>query len=105
MREEPLYNPLDKKNLGVSVADAMLERATVPMPLENPFIGAGIYAIYYIGDFPLYKPIADLNCDGRFNWPIYVGKAVPPGAKKVDLDWERIQERHSSVDSGNIRIQ
>lgn len=31
MSETP-YNPLDKKNLGVSVADAMLSRPVSPLP-------------------------------------------------------------------------
>ena len=45
MRVEPPYNPLDKKNLGVSVADALLARNVESLPLSEPFIGAGIYAI------------------------------------------------------------
>jgi hypothetical protein len=43
MRVEPPYNPLDKKNLGVSVADALLVRSAEPLQLSDPFIGAGIY--------------------------------------------------------------
>jgi hypothetical protein len=34
------------------------------------------------GAFPLYGPISERNADGRFELPIYVGKAVPPGARK-----------------------
>jgi hypothetical protein len=75
------FNPLDKRNLGESVADAMLLQPVGPMP-PSPFIGAGIYAIYYTGDFVLYERIAERNRDGKFGWPIYVGKAVPAGARK-----------------------
>ena len=46
MRVEPPYNPLDKKNLGVSVADALLSRNVEPLQLPESFIAAGIYAIY-----------------------------------------------------------
>ena len=81
IRVEPPYNPLDKKNLGVSVADAMLERPVEKLPPEEPFIGAGIYAIYYVGNFPAYKPIAEKNVKKKFAQPIYVGKAVPKGAR------------------------
>ena len=35
MRVEPPYNPLDKKNLGVSVADALLVRRVEPLQLSD----------------------------------------------------------------------
>ena len=76
------FNPLNKKNLGFSVAEAMLEKPIEPLPPVSEFEGAGIYAIYYIGAFPAYKPIADRNKNNRFGCPIYVGKAVPAGARK-----------------------
>ncbi|MDX8410372.1 MAG: Eco29kI family restriction endonuclease [Mariprofundaceae bacterium] len=75
------FNPLDKSNLGESVAEAMLQQSVGRMPPE-PFVGAGIYAIYYVGDFPLYAEVAKRNRDERYEWPIYVGKAVPAGARK-----------------------
>lgn len=76
------YNPLDKRNLGVSVADALLAQDKAPMDNIPAFNGAGIYAIYYSGDFPVYRWISDGHEDQRFEAPIYVGKAVPPGARK-----------------------
>lgn len=75
------FNPLDKTNLGESVADAMLDRPIDSLP-PSPFIGAGIYTIYYEGGFPLYAEIARRNRRNRYEWPIYVGKAVPAGARK-----------------------
>lgn len=76
------FNPLDKKNLGASVAEAMLEQPAQPLGALRPFIGVGIYAIYYTGPFPPYAPLAERNCEGRFSAPLYVGKAVPAGARK-----------------------
>ena len=82
------YNPLDYANLGQSVADALLARPVMSLPHGGsgislaPFAGAGIYAIYYTGDFAPYASLAARNCDGRFGAPIYVGKAVPSGARK-----------------------
>lgn len=76
------FNPLDKTNLGESVAEALLQQRAGPLPPEEPFIGAGVYAIYYEGTFELYKDISALNQGGRYGWPIYVGKAVPAGARK-----------------------
>lgn len=51
------------------------------MPPTERFLGAGIYAIYYTGSFPAYRAIASANAQGEFLWPIYVGKAVPEGAR------------------------
>ena len=81
MPEQP-YNPLDKRHLAESVANALLGRAIYPLPPPEPFVGAGIYAIYYIGNFPSYGRIAEPNREGRSEAPIYIGKAVPPGAQK-----------------------
>jgi hypothetical protein len=78
------FNPLDKRNLGHSVADALLSQPIVSLP-PDAFDGAGIYAIYYIGNYPAYKPIAGKNRNSRFEAPIYVGKAVPEGARKGGL--------------------
>ncbi|WP_168795968.1 Eco29kI family restriction endonuclease [Paraburkholderia aromaticivorans] len=76
------FNPLDKKNLGASVAEAMLEQKPQPLGGLKQFFGVGIYAIYYTGDFAPYAPLAVRNRDGLFQAPIYVGKAVPKGARK-----------------------
>ena len=76
------FNPLDKRNLGESVAGALLKRAVGPLPPASRFIGAGIYAIYYTGSFKAYRRVAEQNRDDKFEQPIYVGKAVPPGARK-----------------------
>lgn len=76
------FNPLDKKNLGASVAEAMLASKVHPLDQLPEFKGAGVYAIYYSGPFPAYAEIARRNQGGRFTAPIYVGKAVPAGARK-----------------------
>jgi len=79
---ETTFNPLDKRNLGESVAGALLRRSIGPLPPAIRFTGAGIYAIYYTGSLKVYGLIAERNRNGRFERPIYVGKAVPPGARK-----------------------
>ena len=81
MRTEPEYNPLDKTNLGISVADALLAKPLGKLPPEEPFIGAGVYAIYYSGSFPAYKSIS-LKTKRERETPLYVGKAIPAGARK-----------------------
>lgn len=98
------YNPLDKRNLGASVAATMLAEPVRPLPPE-PFIGAGVYAIYYRGNFPPYRHLALLNKDS-FSVPIYVGKAVPAGARKGGLGmnvdhglalYNRLSEHYMSI--------
>lgn len=75
------FNPLDKRHLGASVANALLQSELFSLP-PDPFIGAGVYAIYYMGDHPTYSVLAEVNKNDQFACPIYVGKAVPDGARK-----------------------
>lgn len=82
MSQHKPFNPLDRKNLGASVAQALLQQVPIPLAKVDPFNGAGVYAIYYTGNFKPYDPIAKRCRDGRFEAPIYVGKAVPAGARK-----------------------
>ncbi len=49
-----------------------------PLPPTAPFVGAGVYALYYTGDYPHYKKYSVLN-RLEYRYPIYVGKAVPKG--------------------------
>lgn len=76
------YNPLDKLRLAESVVGALLRQEARRLPPEPSFQGAGIYAIYYLGTFEAYSPVAEQNQHGRLNLPIYVGKAVPPGGRQ-----------------------
>lgn len=115
MTQPEPYNPLDKRNLGASVADAILKQMPVQL-LPNPFNGAGVYAIYYTGSFDPYRLVAAENKDNLFNWPIYVGKAVPKGGRKGGLGlanenvgpvmFGRLQEHAESImQSTNLKIE
>lgn len=84
------FNPLDKRNLGESIADALLVTEPQPLPPE-PFIGAGVYALYYTGPFSSYERLVEVNRDEQFCCPIYVGKAVPSGARKGGLGLEEVK--------------
>jgi hypothetical protein len=75
------YNPLDKLNLGKSVAEALLDQDAAKLGDLEPFPGAGIYAVYYSGAFEAYDRLRQANKDGA-NVPLYVGKAIPSGGRK-----------------------
>jgi hypothetical protein len=59
----------------------LIETQVQALP-PKPFIGAGVYAIYYIGSFAAYGRLSEVNRNGQFRCPIYAGKAVPAGARK-----------------------
>ena len=109
-----LFNPLDKRNLGKSVVDALLEQPALPLVDVETFRGAGIYAIYYRGDFEPYLPLAKLNFEAS-NHPIYVGKAIPKGGRKgasidasldsLSLSGRLIEHRDSIQDASSLSIK
>jgi len=75
-------------NLGRSVAEALLLCPVAPLSQTTGMVGAGVYAIYYTGDFESYRPVFEKNKEGAFEQPIYVGKAVPKGARKRGLTFD-----------------
>ncbi|MGP8239584.1 MAG: Eco29kI family restriction endonuclease [Limisphaerales bacterium] len=66
-----VFDPTDPKVIGELIARTLLLQAVAPLSSVTKFYGSGVYAIYYRGDFPSYRPIS-----GTEN-PIYVGKADP----------------------------
>lgn len=107
MTRQPPYNPLDKMNLGQSVAQALLEAEVAPLSQTEALRGAGVYAIYYTGEFPAYQRIAAENRDQQFHQPIYVGKAIPKGGRKGGLSpatatgtalRDRLRQHAASID-------
>jgi hypothetical protein len=74
------FNPLDEANLAVSVTMALEACTPVRMDRLETFPGAGIYALYYNGTFQPYRLLSAQNAS-HLIVPIYVGKAVPPGAR------------------------
>jgi hypothetical protein len=110
--EHEEYNPLDYGNLTRNCVEELMKRGPYPLPPEREFIGAGVYAIFYDGDFPLYSQIRSPDS----TYPIYVGKAVPAGARtgKKAADgsrpgkplFSRLQEHAESIQRAhNLRIE
>jgi hypothetical protein len=110
------YNPLEKENLGKSVADSLMKQKPVPLTSAPRFSGAGVYAIYYLGDFDAYQTLRKWNpCSDELNTPIYVGKAIPTGGRKGNVDpdisakgaalFNRLDEHRKSIEqSSNLQI-
>ncbi len=83
------YNPLEKENLGKSVAESLLSSKSLPLGQIDQFNGAGVYSIYYLGDFEAYAPLKKWNSGPvDLSLPIYVGKAIPTGGRKGIIDPE-----------------
>ncbi len=79
-------------------------------PPEN-FVGAGVYALYYIGKSPLYKYLYEANRIS-FEQPIYVGKAVPRGWRQARLQeasnelFVRLNDHENSItQANNLRLE
>lgn len=108
------YNPLDKRRLGEQVAEALLNEDVHPLPPQK-FIGAGVYALYYIGKFPTYELLTEINRNDQYLCPIYVGKAVPGGARKggqgTDVTpgaalYNRLNDHTKSIEAAeNIQLE
>jgi len=124
MRVTP-YNPLDKNSIGDNIIRELAASPIRPLPSpksggrgleprENVFEGAGIYALYYVGDFSAYARITAANRDSHFDAPIYIGKADPKGGRKgaLELDaadgtplYSRLKDHASSVDQAvNLQL-
>jgi hypothetical protein len=104
------YNPLDKVNLARSIELELLIRAPIPLSSVEEIAGAGIYVIYYSGGEQAYGLIRSIPAKGRFEKPIYVGKAIPKGGRKGGLTKDsgtgtalrdRLKQHASSVDEAN----
>ena len=81
------------------------------LPPPESFIGAGVYALYYIGESPYYKRLYELN-RLSFVQPIYVGKAVPRGWRQARSHeasnelYSRLTDHHNSINQvGNLKIE
>ena len=77
---------------------------TLPPP-EN-FVGAGVYALYYIGKSEYYKTLYEQNRIS-FSQPIYVGKAVPQGWRQARTQkasnelFARLNDHFRSIDAAD----
>jgi hypothetical protein len=76
------YDPLDLRTLAESMVKVVLEQRIYSLGNVPSFEGAGVYVIYYTGDYDPYRSIAQKNKGGKWNQPIYVGEAARKGGRK-----------------------
>ena len=88
-RPESIFDPSDPNTAGRVVALTMVAQERHSLAAIPDFYGAGVYAIYYRGDFPPYLPLKDMD------HPIYVGKADPDrqGAKDAVTQGTKLSAR------------
>lgn len=109
MATDAEYNPLDYANLTKNVVEELMRRGPWPLDQVEPFEGAGVYALFYVGDFQPYLPIRSPDAQ----WPIYVGKAEPGGRRKGQKAEEkralylRLREHRRSIEqaTGTLRAE
>jgi hypothetical protein len=68
-----VFDPTAPKIVSKLVAETLLLQRRYPLQsmVDARFYGAGVYAIYYTGDFDVYRPVSGKE------YPLYVGKADP----------------------------
>lgn len=104
---------LDTAFLAGQIQKTFLSCPLNSLPIKESFNGAGVYAIYYSGDYPLYAPVSLKNIGIDKQMPIYIGKAVMPGTRKNNVSDEdkgspslfrRLREHTESILSAGLCI-
>ncbi|MGX1614790.1 Eco29kI family restriction endonuclease [Micromonospora chalcea] len=104
------FNPLDPDEIGRSLREKIDSQEVKSFPLPE-FRGAGLYALYWAGNFPLYERLKNTHV------PLYVGKAeagssrygYAPDYEESKL-WDRILKHSKSIQEvegssdANIRL-
>ncbi len=100
------YNPVDVPNIALSLALEVLEQDLHPVPPAKTSPGAGIYLIYYFGEFKPYHALAVVNSENDCRLPIYVGKGERKGKRK-GISFEQSKEAaiHSRLSNHAKSIQ
>ena len=100
------YNPLDLEALGGSLIRELQRRPVEPLDAVESFPGAGIYALYYVGEQHPYAELGEFNRKLGCRVPIYVGRAKDAGARQgstpfddvsAPMLFQRIREHRRSI--------
>ena len=91
------FDPLDYHTIADTVVSALLKKPVEPLPLSEGFPGAGVYLIYYRGDFVTYEPVR------KSDTPVYVGKAIPRGSRRGPSALRQIERTNAPVLCNRLR--
>ena len=100
-----VFDPADPMRIAEMIVNTMREQPKLPLADLKKFWGAGVYAIYYKGDFDAYQPIKGTN------HPIYVGKADPADTHANTSKDQgpklaaRLGEHAKNIGKTNLRIE
>jgi hypothetical protein len=93
----PRFDPLHPAEIGRLLRERLEEQELTSFPPPE-FLGAGLYAIYWVGKLPLYSRLKDTMV------PVYVGKAEAGNSSygyepNYDANklWKRIEKHANSV--------
>ncbi len=110
--EAHIFRSPDFESIVEQATDFLTRTPEHPLPPSGNFVGVGVYAVYYSGNFKHYKKISELN-RAQCNQPIYIGKAVPAGwrtaraliDKNSNALYARLREHGRSIEQGKgIRL-
>lgn len=100
---DSFFDPTEPRLIGHFVALALIAQNRHPLQGLTRFYGAGVYAIYYIGNSDIYAPISQTET------PIYVGKADPVGNAKTLIEQgtklaDRLIEHRRSIEKASSSL-
>ncbi|TAV21277.1 Eco29kI family restriction endonuclease [Rhizobium ruizarguesonis] len=95
VNDEP-FDPLHYENIGKMIRLQLADRPLLDLDNLEAVSGAGIYALYYIGELDHYRPLVPSNA-AEPTVPIYVGKAIPQGGRKGLQDLAKGKAKRSAL--------
>ena len=97
------FNPADLENLVRFCVQELESRRVHELPPPAPFDGAGIYALYYDGDFPRYQHPAIRSPEKT--QPIYVGRARLTKSSGVRPLYNRLRQHARSIEAADTTLR
>ncbi|MBN1486161.1 MAG: Eco29kI family restriction endonuclease [Anaerolineae bacterium] len=102
--EEHIFHSPQFESVVKSAVDFFNNTPVCAIPPLDSFMGGGVYALYYTGNYKAYVE-AGVTSENNYLNPIYVGKAVPRGwrtARLTDLEapvlYTRLREHAKSIE-------
>lgn len=92
------FNPLGLAQMSENLRSALEAQPRVALAGLQPFTGAGLYALYYRGNLPIYQDLSETLV------PLYVGKAEAGNSSYGDSPNERKPKLYKRIDKHRASI-